>query len=104
MDIVPILPGQPHSSILHILSEGSIQLLCGGRCHPTDSSDVCGSIIVVTQYNIYYRCYSKVDGGIKADMESASHIPVEVCISVNGLPEHAMKFSPSHYMYCVLPA
>ena len=96
MDIVPILPGQPHSSILHILSEGSIQLLCGGRCHPTDSSDVCGSIIVVTQYNIYYRCYSKVDGGIKADMES--------CISVNGLPEHAMKFSPSHYMYCVLPA
>ena len=47
MDIVPILPGQPHSSILHILSDGSIQLLCGGRCHPTDSSDMCGSIIVV---------------------------------------------------------
>ena len=44
MDIVPILPGQPHSSILHILSDG---LLCGGRCHPTDSSDMCGSIIVV---------------------------------------------------------
>ena len=66
MDIVPILPGQPHPSILHILSEGSIQLLGGGgggRCHPTDSSDVCGSIIVVIQYNIYYRCYSKVDGG-----------------------------------------
>ena len=30
MDIVPILPGQPHPSILHILSEGSIQLLGGG--------------------------------------------------------------------------
>ena len=29
MDIVPILPGQPHPSILHILSEGSIQLLWG---------------------------------------------------------------------------
>ena len=77
MDIVPILPGQPHPSILHILSEGSIQLLCGGRCHPTDSSDVCGSIIVVIQYNIYYRCYSKVDGRIKADMESASHIVLQ---------------------------
>ena len=63
MDIVPILPGQPHPSILHILSDGSIQLLWGGRCHPTDSSDVCGSIIVVIQYNIYYRCYSKVYGG-----------------------------------------
>ena len=47
MDIVPILPGQPHSSILHILSEGCIQLLCGERCHPTDSSDMCGSIIVI---------------------------------------------------------
>ena len=69
MDIVPILPGQ--------LSEGSIQLLCGGRCHPTDSSDVCGSIIVAVQCNIYYRCYSKVDGRIKADMESASLIVLQ---------------------------
>ena len=53
MDIVPILPGQTHPSILHILSEGSVQLLCGGRCHPTDSSDMCGSIIVVIQYIIF---------------------------------------------------
>ena len=51
-------------------------------------------------------------GGIKADMESASHIVLQkfkgilhlkTCWGmhrVNGLPEHAMKFSPSHY--CVL--
>ena len=34
-------------------------------------------IIAVMQYNIYYRCYSKVDGGIKADMEAASHIVLQ---------------------------
>ena len=50
-------------------------------------------------YNINYRCYSKVDGGGGGgggDMDAY----VEVCIGVNGLPEHAMKFSPSHYVFC----
>ena len=67
-----------HPSILHILSEVSIQLLCGGRCHPTDSSDVCGSIIVVIQYNIYYRCYSKVDGDQGRYGVSKPHSSAEV--------------------------
>ena len=33
----------------------------------------CGHTIL----EICYRCYSKVDGGIKADMESASHIVLQ---------------------------
>ena len=52
MDIVPILPGQPHPSILHIISEGSIQLLCGGRCHPTDSSTCV--VLSLWSYNIIF--------------------------------------------------
>ena len=40
MDIVPILSGQPHPSILHILSEGSIQLLWGGGGGGGEGGDV----------------------------------------------------------------
>ena len=76
MDIVPILPGQPHPSILHILSEGSIQLLCGGRCHPTDSSDVCGSIIVVILFTIGVTARLMGDQGRYG--VSKSHSPAEV--------------------------
>ena len=39
-DIVPILPGATSSLHPAHSSESSIQLLCGRRCHPTDSSDV----------------------------------------------------------------
>ena len=50
-----------------------------------------------------------VTARLMGDQGSASHAVLQkskgilqVCIGVNGLPELAMKFSPSHY--CVLPA
>ena len=82
MDIVPILPGQPHPSILHILQKSC----CVGQgCHPTDSSDMCGSIIVVIQYN---RCYSKVDGGSR-QIESASHAVLQKSKGILHLKRYA---------------